>query len=280
MTSGAGEWASWFPPGMPGLGALPDHVRFTRTGRWWADRPSSPRAAALTCAGYTLMGGDPRAVPPEALAPLAHGYFAVPDRFLPLLGEAFERVVPWERMLWVRGDSAPVTTRPVTGVKVTVRRLTGADALAVRGLGPDLSWIAGTWGGPGGLAASGLCWGAFREGRLLSLACTYFRGSLYEDIAVATRPEERGRGLATACVHGLCADITARGTLPTWTCSRHNDPSRRLAAGAGFRLHREYVHYAVGASAVPSGRQAVSTSFLAAGPDARVEGACRRVRRR
>ncbi|MBF6053031.1 hypothetical protein AF335_20760 [Streptomyces eurocidicus] len=257
MTPGAGEWASWFPPGMPGLGAMPDHMRFARTGRWWADRPSEPRAAALTCAGYTLMGGDPHAVPPEALAPLAYGYFAVPDRFLPLLGEAFERIVPWERMLWVRRDNVPAT-RPVTGMKVTVRRMTGADAAAVHGLGPELSWIAGTWDGPRRLAASGRCWGAFHDGRLLSLACTYFRGSLYEDIAVATRPEERGRGLAAACVRGLCADITARGTLPTWTCSRHNEPSRRLAATAGFRLYREYVHYAVGASAVRTGRQAAA----------------------
>ncbi|WP_424886876.1 GNAT family N-acetyltransferase [Streptomyces sp. XH2] len=236
---------AWFPAGMPGLGAMPDHARFTRTGRWWADRPSAPRAAAVSCAGYTLMGGDPRAVPPGALAPLAYGYFAVPDRFLPLLGEAFERIVPWERMLWVRGDDA-LTPPSVTGMNITVRRLTSADAAAVHGLGPELSWIADTWGGPHGLAASGHGWGAFRDGRLLSLACTYFRGSSYEDIAVATRPEERGRGLATACVRSLCADITARGTLPTWTCSRHNEPSRRLAATTGFRLHRQYVHYAVG----------------------------------
>ncbi|MEU1819342.1 GNAT family N-acetyltransferase [Streptomyces roseifaciens] len=243
--------------GMPGLGAMPDHVRFTGTGRCWADRPSAPRAAVVSCAGYTLMGGDPWAVPPGALAPLAYGYFAVPDRFLPLLGEAFERIVPWERMLWVRDNDVPAS-RPVTGTSITVRRLTGADAAAVRGLGPDLSWIAGTWAGAHGLAASSYSWGAFRDGRLLSLACTYFRGSLYEDIAVATRPEERGRGLATACVRRLCADITTRGTLPTWTCSRHNEPSRRLAATLGFRLHREYVHYAVGASAARTGRPVVA----------------------
>ncbi|MFF5126540.1 GNAT family N-acetyltransferase [Streptomyces syringium] len=242
-------WASCLATG-PGPGALPGHVRATGTGRWWADRPLEPRARAVSCAGYAVLGGDPRAVAPEALAPLAHSYFAAPDRFLPVLGAAFERVVPWERMIWVQ--DAPEHDRLLSPV-VTVRRLTGRDASAVRQLGPDLTWIAESWGGPCRLAASEHCWGAFRDGRLLSLACTYFLGDRYEDIAVATVPGERGKGLAATCVRGLCADIAARGRTPSWTCSRHNEPSRRLAAKAGFRLVREYVHYAVGAPAARAG---------------------------
>ncbi|WP_367139765.1 MULTISPECIES: GNAT family N-acetyltransferase [Streptomyces] len=75
-----------------------------------------------------------------------------------------------------------------------------------------------------------------------------FLGSRYEDIAVATLPQERGRGLATACVRALCADITARGRIPSWTCSRNNQPSRHLAAKSGLRLVHECVHYAVGSA--------------------------------
>ncbi|MGH8908893.1 MAG: hypothetical protein ACRD0K_20970 [Egibacteraceae bacterium] len=63
-----------------------------------------------------------------------------------------------------------------------VRRLEPADAYHVWGLCPDVSWISGTWGGPAGLAASGHAWGAFAEGRLVSVACTFFVGHLYEDI--------------------------------------------------------------------------------------------------
>jgi hypothetical protein len=37
---------------------------------------------------------------------------------------------------------------------------------ALAGLGEETGWIASTWGGPEGLAASGTGWGAF-DGRLL-----------------------------------------------------------------------------------------------------------------
>ncbi|MGW1075995.1 GNAT family N-acetyltransferase [Streptomyces sp. NPDC002537] len=250
-----GPWTSWFATGHPGLGVLPEHVRSTGHGRWWADHPARPRAAAVSCAGYAILGGDPRPTRPEGLAPLAHSHIAAPDRFLPVLGAAFERIVPWERMIWVHHDPAPAV-RPAPGV--TVRRLTPRDAPAVRDLGAEPAWIAASWGGPYGLAASGRAVGAFRGTRLLSLACTYFTGGRYEDIAVTTLPEERGRGLAAACVRALCADITARGRTASWTCSRDNHPSRGLAAASGFRLIREYVHYAVGAPAhdtAPHGRR-------------------------
>ncbi|MGW1199985.1 GNAT family N-acetyltransferase [Streptomyces sp. NPDC002536] len=245
-----GPWESWFPSGRPGLGSLTEHIRSTGTGRWWADDPRAPRAGAVGCAGHVLLGGDPRAVRPEDLAPLARSWFAAPDRFLPLLGAAFDRIVPWERMVWVRDGDAGRTPVPSPGTRI--RRLTGADADAVHSLGPDLAWITESWGGPYALAASGHCHGAFRDGRLLSLACTYFLGSRYEDIAVATAPEARGRGLARACVHALCADIASRGRTASWTCSRDNHPSRTLAAATGFRLVREYVHYAAGRAVAPA----------------------------
>ncbi|MFB6581231.1 hypothetical protein ACFCYC_28165 [Streptomyces sp. NPDC056402] len=49
------------------------------------------------------------------------------------------------------------------------------------------AWMHASWGGPAGLAASGHAWAAFAEGRIRSVACTYFLGSAYEDIAVARR---------------------------------------------------------------------------------------------
>ncbi|MGK5638655.1 GNAT family N-acetyltransferase [Streptomyces sp. URMC 126] len=241
-------WRVWFPAGRPGVGALPEHAARVGRGTWWADHPLRPRAATVSCAGYAVLAGDPCATDPGGLAHLAHGYAVALDRFLPLLGSAFERIVPWERMIWAHaGGSVPcVRLAPA----VTVRPLAPADAPAVRALGPDFAWITESWGGPAGLAASGRGWGAFRDGRLLSLACTLFAGSRYEDIAVATLPAERGRGLAAACIRALCADVTARGRIPSWTCSRDNHPSRHLAAKSGFRPIHTYVHYALGAPAV------------------------------
>ncbi|MFI8187125.1 GNAT family N-acetyltransferase [Actinacidiphila glaucinigra] len=250
----------WFPSGVPGPVALAEHVRATGNGRWWADREAAPRAVAVACADHVLLEGDPRYVDPDALAPLANGYVLARTRFLPVLGAAFERVVPGERMIWVQSRPVPRRRPPRDAV---VRRLAPGDGPAVAAAGDDVRWITRSWGGAQGLAASGHAWGAFRSGRLVSLACTYFLGDRYEDLAVVTLRGHRREGLALACLSGLCGDVASRGRTPGWTCSRGNRPSRRLAWTAGFRLFGEYVHYAVGRPA-GAGRLRGTTRALGA----------------
>ncbi|MFD9216863.1 GNAT family N-acetyltransferase [Streptomyces sp. NPDC087659] len=233
----------WFPAGAAGPAVLPEHVLTTGTGAWWADRATSPRAVAVSCADHALLRGDPRALTPESLAPLSGRCIEAPDRFLPVLGAAFDRVLPWERMLYVHREPATAARLP-RGVRV--RRLTREDAPALASLPSDTAWIHGTWGGPLGLASSGPGCAAFHRQDILAVACTFFLGSAFEDIACVTAPGHRRRHLALACVTALCADIAERGHRAGWTCSRDNRPSRLLAWTAGFRLEREYVHYAAG----------------------------------
>ncbi|MCX4718029.1 GNAT family N-acetyltransferase [Streptomyces virginiae] len=250
----------WFPTGSPGPGALAEHVLTTGVGHWWADRPDQPRVLAVSCADHVLLRGDPGVLAPDSLKRFAGQYVETPARFWPTLGPAFERVVPRERMLYVH--QAPATlTRPPRGV--TVRRLTCGDAAALAELHSGNAWIHASWGGPGGLAASGHGWAAFAKGRILSVACAYFLGSAYEDIAVVTVPDRRrelpqlplgGAPTALACVAGLTADIRARGHTASWCCSRDNRPSRLLAWTAGFRLTREYVHHATGRAVASEAR--------------------------
>ncbi|MGW4564365.1 hypothetical protein ACWEN3_18750 [Streptomyces sp. NPDC004561] len=42
-----------------------------------------------------------------------------------------------------------------------------------------------------------------RTGRILAVACTYVRGTGYEDVAVYTVPDRRHHRLALACVTAL-----------------------------------------------------------------------------
>ncbi|MFJ6353221.1 GNAT family N-acetyltransferase [Streptomyces sp. NPDC054835] len=236
-----------FPVGGPGTAALAEHVLATGHGTWWTDRTERPRVIAVTCGDHALLAGDPTALTPTDLAPLTGHCVEASDRFLPVLGAAFDRLHPWDRMLYMHhAAGAP----PRVPRAVTVRRLTSEDGPALAALDPSMSWIHATWGGPAGLAASGQGWAAFRKGRVLALACTRFTGSRYEDVACATDPSERRQHLALACVQGLTADITARGRTATWSCSRDNRASRLLAWTAGFRLVREYVHHTTGPIAV------------------------------
>ncbi|MFF4606575.1 GNAT family N-acetyltransferase [Streptomyces sp. NPDC001339] len=235
--------ADRFASGPPGATALAEHALVSGTGRWWADRAIEPRALAVACADHVLLRGAPTALAPCDLSRFAAHYVQAPARFLPLLCHAFDQLVPWERMAYLHRVSVP-DPRPPRGV--TVRRLTPEDAPALAALSARTAWIHATWGGPAGLAASGHGWAAFHKGDVLAMACTYFRGSRYEDIACFTVPEHRRRRLALACITALCEDIAARAHIPSWTCSRDNRPSRLLAWTAGFRLEQEYVHHFAG----------------------------------
>lgn len=247
--------AGAFPSGAPGASALAEHVLATGHGQWWTDRADRSRVVAVTCGDHALLAGDPTAVPPAELAPLAGHYIRTADRFLPVLGAAFERLVPWERMCYVHSAGA-VAPRVPRGV--TVRRLTASDAPALASIDPAMAWIHGTWGGPQALAASGTAWAAFRRNRVVAVACTRFLGNRYEDVGCATAPEERRQHLALACVAGLTADIAARGHRASWNCSRDNRPSRLLAWTAGFRLAHEYVHHVAGPVSAASRLAAVA----------------------
>ncbi|GAA3775648.1 GNAT family N-acetyltransferase [Streptomyces chiangmaiensis] len=246
----------WLPAGAPGPAVVGEHVLGTGIGHWWADRPDQPHALAVSCAGYAVLRGAPDTLTPEALAPLAHHYIDAPVRFLPALRSAFDRLTPWERMVWTL-QAEPHPSPTPRGV--TIRRLEPRDAHLMAALDPDAAWIHGTWGGPAGLASSGHGRAAVdRGGELLAVACTHFRGTRYEDVSVFTRPDHRRHHLGLACVTALCADITARGHQPSWNCSALNRASRLLAWTAGFRLVREYVHHAAGSPTWHSRRTAES----------------------
>jgi RimJ/RimL family protein N-acetyltransferase len=242
---------AWFLPERPGP-LVAQHVILTGHGRCLADRWPGPRALLVESARNYLLAGDPGALDPRELRSQVVGFVDAAAPFVPLL-RAFAEVHQWPRVIFTqeRWPARPPTLPPGR----VVRRLVPADAGALAGFGGETAWISGTWGGPAGLAASGMGWGAFVDGRLAAVACPFFAGWRYEDLGVATEPAYRRLGLSTACAVEVCHDVRRRGRTPTWTTSPDNLASLRVAAKLGFTLARRDRLHVVGmpVPAPPSG---------------------------
>jgi RimJ/RimL family protein N-acetyltransferase len=231
----------WFIPDQPGpLVGL--HVINTGNGTCHVDRWPNPRAILVDTAGNYSLAGDPAALEPDDLKPWITGFVEAPKCFLPLLEATFPDVVTWDRII-LELKGSPTFSMPSAPL---LRRLEPGDSEHLQGLSSQSNWIGKTWGGPEGLAASGLAWGAFVEGRLASVACTFFVGDRYEEIGVVTEPEFRGRGLSVACSGALCLDIQGRGHYSSWTTSSDNMASLRVAEKLGFIKHRHDYLYVIG----------------------------------
>jgi RimJ/RimL family protein N-acetyltransferase len=226
---------SWFLPERPGP-LVAQHVMATGHGRCLADRWPGPRAVVVETGGNYTLAGDPGALDPAALRGRVVGFVDAPASFEPLLAAATSELRAWPRVvLALEGPVQP----PAHRGGHQVRRLGPGDAGSFAGLGEETDWIANSWGGPGGLAASATAWGAFAADRLVAVACPFFVGAVHEDVGVATEPGFRGLGLSTACAAAVCQDTRSRGRLPSWTTSPDNAASLRVAAKLGFRQQRQ-----------------------------------------
>jgi RimJ/RimL family protein N-acetyltransferase len=224
------------PPERPGP-MIAQHLLATGNGSCLADRWPGPRALAVETGFTWALAGDPAALDPAAVAGRVVGFVEAPAAFEPLLQAAARELHEWPRViLTLEGPEGPLP--PPAGGAHPVRRLGPGDAGALAGLGEETAWIADSWGGPGGLAASGTGWGAFDGRRLVAVACPFFVGVGYEDVGVATEPGFRGLGLSPACAAAVCRDVRRRGRVPSWTTSPDNTASLRVAGKLGFRLER------------------------------------------
>jgi hypothetical protein len=230
----------------PGPDAVAAHVVATGHGRAWVDRCPQARVLAVEVADNYLIRGDAEAAREAGLEEIVYGFVDAPPAFEPLLKSIADPFATWDRVILADpGSSAPPSaSRRAAGVDL--RRLEAGDAGALAALDPELTWIAKTWGGPSGLVRSGMAWGAFVDGRLASVACTFFAGRRHEDIGVVTEREFRRRGLSAAASARLYLDIRARGRRATWTTTPDNMGSLEVARRLGFREVRRAVMYLVG----------------------------------
>jgi RimJ/RimL family protein N-acetyltransferase len=225
----------WFLPERPGP-LVAQHVMATGNGGSLVDRWPDPRAVLVETGGNYTLAGDPAAFHPAALRGRVAGVVEAPDGFVPLLAAVARELREWPRV--VLALQGPPNPPPGHRGGHQVRRLGPDHAGSLARLGDETGWIANSWGGPEGLAASATAWGAFQGRRLVAVACPFFVGALHEDLGVATEPGFRGLGLSTACAAAVCQDVRRRGRVPSWTTSPDNTASLRVAGKLGFRLER------------------------------------------
>jgi len=233
----------WFKPERPGP-LIGMHVLNTGRGQCFVDRWPEPRAVLAVTPDNFALRGDPAAVAAETLGGLVRGFVEAEAAWVKVLRQFDPGLHKWPRVVYALDK--PVAPRLKKPKRAQMRRLEAKDTAALAGLCEESRWVSKTWGGPAGLAESGLGWGAWLDGRLAAVACVFFQGDEYEDFGVATEPAYRGLGLSTACTAALCADTFRRGRKPSWNTSLDNAASQRVAEKMGFRVVREDCLYVVG----------------------------------
>lgn len=181
--------AGWREAETPGPDAILTHVASTGHGRAWADRWPGPEAVLVETGGNYLLAGEPSAVAPDALRQLIRGFLATGPGFGGVLQEAFPGRQRWDRVVYRLPDGAAPPAAPAG----RARTLRAGDLPVVEGLSDEVGWVSKTWGGPAGLVASGRAYGAFVDGQLAAVTCTFLQGARHADAGIATEPELRRR---------------------------------------------------------------------------------------
>lgn len=130
--------------------------------------------------------------------------------------------------------STPAPHRP----HPAVRRLT-PDDLPLLQAAPDI--IRGH--DPARMLAKMSAAGAVVNGRIVAIAQNYALSDRYGDVGVATLPDFRGQGLATAAAALVAQELQGNGRIPVWSCGEDNYASLRVAQKLGFEYdsRRTYI---------------------------------------
>ncbi len=76
--------------------------------------------------------------------------------------------------------------------------------------------------------------GAVVNGRIVAIAQNYAFSDRYGDVGVATLPDFRQQGLATAAAALVAQELQRNGRTPVWSCGEDNYASLRVAQKLGF----------------------------------------------
>ena len=196
-------------------------------------------AARLSIGCYEMFGGD--ASGPEARALVAGA--ARPRELV------YGNEPAWRRLILdVHGDGvfdrpmldydpAGIDRASLLEVEASLPpgfRLAALDEPLTRQLDAELEPHAlQAFPSPRDFLRDGLGFGAVQDGRLACAATSYTRSFRSVEVAIATRPAFRGRGLAAATAARLLRECLDERLTPRWSAS--NPVSQRLAVRLGYR---------------------------------------------
>ena len=221
------------------LRAVIEAVLEGRVGDALVDATTRPRAACLKLGCYAIFAGDPEAARvSELLAALQAPIELIIPRspeWLQLLQARYGRRLVQRPMQAYRPDQIDCERLCALAASIPAGyRLARLDAGLAQQLGPRLrpngrevleqpQAFAEMAGGVG-LVAGGV---------LASAATSYAFSARSIELAIATDPDHRGRGLATCAAAEWTRICLERGITPHWNAS--NPVSQRLALRLGYR---------------------------------------------
>jgi RimJ/RimL family protein N-acetyltransferase len=224
--------------GVPRPRTVVDSVLEGWLGTADADDAEHPTAARLEIGCYSILGGDPaspaaqnlvRAVsaPRELIFPDDDAWRALLHSVHPQATDRPMQAYATDRLTLSR--LVEIASRVADGF--SIKRM---DAAAAAQLGVDLEPHAlQTFADPAAFAAGGIGFCANRGPTVACTATSYAVASGRIELAIATAPAFRRRGLAATVAASLMVHCLARGIVPHWNAG--NPVSQRLAERLGYR---------------------------------------------
>jgi RimJ/RimL family protein N-acetyltransferase len=165
-----------------------------------------------------------------------------PERFADLLPGREIRPI-WRRAYHFLGNAHdPEAVLPSGYV---LRRMNAAlledDQLA--NAGEARGWVLSFWRSLADFERGGFGYGAVTSQAIASWCLTVFASGDAYELGLATAPEHRGRGLATAVAAACISECLSRGATSHWQCEEANPASMTVAEKVGFGRPARYMAY-------------------------------------
>jgi RimJ/RimL family protein N-acetyltransferase len=203
---------------------FPDAVGF-------CDNWQEPRVAVVAWKDHVILAGDSNADGwIQFIASLDfRGFIRAPEDFLPGLKQLAPDLATWPRISFILKDSLRQVSYPRN---TEIREVRPGDAATLEQIGQ--SWVWQYWKDIHDFCRTATACVADVGNRAVSVVSVFSEYENQADLAVATHPSFRRKGLATAAAHALCTQLVAQGKIPIWSTSPDNIASATIPRRLGF----------------------------------------------